>query len=68
MARLLGQLGVQPSGDIAMPFLQKAATLASVESPHPAYVYGLLLLGEFTAAKVEERHYVPLIPQGKCPR
>jgi len=67
MARLLGQLGVQPSGDIAMPFLQKVATHTSVESPHPAYVYGSLLLSEFTAAKVEERHYVPLIPQGESP-
>ena len=64
MARLLGQLGVATTPDIGMQLLQKAAVTSSVESPHPAYVYELLLLGEFTAAKVDAKYYVPLIPQG----
>ncbi|KIJ51904.1 hypothetical protein M422DRAFT_244282 [Sphaerobolus stellatus SS14] len=40
------------------------AKRSSIELPHPTYVY---VLGEFTAAKVEERYYVPLIPQGSSP-
>ncbi|KIJ30859.1 hypothetical protein M422DRAFT_186581 [Sphaerobolus stellatus SS14] len=67
MARLLGQLGQPPSPDAAMQLLHKAASISSVESPHPAYVYGLLLLGEFTAAKVDDRNIVALIPQGSSP-
>ncbi|KIJ35642.1 hypothetical protein M422DRAFT_262041 [Sphaerobolus stellatus SS14] len=41
--------------------LQKAA---SVESPHPFHVYDLLLLDEFTAAKVDDRNIASLILQG----
>ncbi|KIJ24823.1 hypothetical protein M422DRAFT_274317 [Sphaerobolus stellatus SS14] len=41
-----------------------AAKRSSIELPHPTYVYGL---GAFTATKVEERYYVPLIPQGSSP-
>ncbi|KIJ48128.1 hypothetical protein M422DRAFT_248308 [Sphaerobolus stellatus SS14] len=67
MARLLGQLGLSPSPETAMQFLQEAAKRSSIESPHFTYVYGLLLLGEFTAAKVEERYYVPLILPGSLP-
>ncbi|KIJ43483.1 hypothetical protein M422DRAFT_253377, partial [Sphaerobolus stellatus SS14] len=43
-----------------------AAARGSEEVIHrvASYVYGL---GEFTTAKVEERYYVPLIPQGSSP-
>ncbi|KAG1726342.1 HCP-like protein [Suillus paluster] len=52
MAHLLGQLGLPPNPATALPFLQRAATLASTTTPQPAYVYALLLLGEFSPASV----------------
>ncbi|KIJ26007.1 hypothetical protein M422DRAFT_38400 [Sphaerobolus stellatus SS14] len=64
MARLLGQLGLSTSPEIPMQLLQEAAKRSSIELLHPTYIYGL---GEFTAAKVEERYYVPLIPQASSP-
>lgn len=59
MANLLGQLGLPPNPVAALPFLQRAATLASTTTPQPAYVYALLLLGEFSAASLP----VSLLPQ-----
>lgn len=47
MAWLQGQLGVQPNPQLAMQLLQRAAVQASIDVPQPAYVYSLLLLGEF---------------------
>lgn len=52
MAHLLGQLGLSANPAAAMPFLQRAATLASTTTPQPAYVYALLLLGEFSPASL----------------
>ncbi|TFK63725.1 HCP-like protein [Pluteus cervinus] len=48
MAHLMGQLGLPASQEAAIPLLHRAATLASTSTPQPAYVYALLLLGEFT--------------------
>lgn len=59
MANLLGQLGLPPNPAAALPLLQRAATLASTTTPQPAYVYALLLLGEFSAASLPP----PLLPQ-----
>ncbi|KAG1888068.1 HCP-like protein [Suillus subluteus] len=59
MANLLGQLGFPPNPAIALPFLQRAATLASTTTPQPAYVFALLLLGEFSAASLP----ASLLPQ-----
>lgn len=50
MGHLLGQLGLPISHDIALPLLLRAATLASLDVPHPAYVFALILFGEFTLA------------------
>jgi len=44
MAHLLSQLSLQPNITIALPLLRRAATLASLQVPQPAYVYALLLL------------------------
>ncbi|OJA15447.1 hypothetical protein AZE42_02225 [Rhizopogon vesiculosus] len=52
MAHLLGQLGLPPNPAAALPFLQRAATLATTTTPQPAYVYALLLLGEFSPASL----------------
>ena len=42
--------------------IQRAATLASVQVPQPAYVYGLLLLGEFSHVTVPP-HFLAPLPQ-----
>ncbi|KAF5365120.1 hypothetical protein D9758_011028 [Tetrapyrgos nigripes] len=60
MAHLLGQLGLPVSVEAALPLLQKAATHSTIESPQPAYVYALLLLGEFTQANVSPALFIQL--------
>ncbi|CCO29346.1 Chitin synthase regulatory factor 4 AltName: Full=Chs four homolog 3 [Rhizoctonia solani AG-1 IB] len=47
MAHLLGQLGFTANPAVAVPLLQEAADLSNVDVPQPAYVFGMLLLGEF---------------------
>ncbi|KAH9072877.1 HCP-like protein [Lactarius deliciosus] len=64
MAHLVGQLGLPPSPETALPLLQRAATVATVDSPQPAYVFGLLLLGEFSHATVPPHLFTPGIPPG----
>lgn len=64
MAHLVGQLGLPDNPEAALPLLQRAATLATVDSPQPAYVFGLLLLGEFSHASVPPHLFTPLIPPG----
>ncbi|KIJ38570.1 hypothetical protein M422DRAFT_258680 [Sphaerobolus stellatus SS14] len=48
----------------ALPLLQEGANLRSIETPHPAYVFVLLLRGEFAEVKVEEQFLAPFIPEG----
>ena len=64
MAHLMGQLGLPPSPEAAVPLLNRAATLATVEVPQPAYVYGLLLLAEFSHISVPPHYFAPYIPPG----
>ncbi len=64
MAHLLGQLGLPASPQTALPLLQRAATLSSLETPQPAYVYALLLLNEFNLVSVPPALLQPLIPAG----
>ncbi|TCD60032.1 hypothetical protein EIP91_010853, partial [Steccherinum ochraceum] len=64
MAHLMGQLGLPSTPETALPLLQRAATLASVEVPQPAYVYGLLLLAEFSHIQLSPQAFTPLIPPG----
>jgi hypothetical protein len=64
MAHLMGQLGLSSSSEAALPLLQRAATLATVDVPQPAYVFGLLLLGEFSHASIPPHLFTPLIPPG----
>ncbi|KAK0454116.1 uncharacterized protein EV420DRAFT_1481824 [Desarmillaria tabescens] len=67
MAHLLGQLGLPASPQTALPLLQRAATLASLETPQPAYVYALILLNEFNLVSVPPALLQPLIPAGSSP-
>ncbi|KAF8137269.1 HCP-like protein [Boletus edulis] len=62
MAHLMGQLGLSAQPEIGLPLIHRAATLASVQVPQPAYVYGLLLLGEFAHVTVPPHLFTPLIP------
>ncbi|KAI0254609.1 hypothetical protein BJV78DRAFT_1185638 [Lactifluus subvellereus] len=64
MAHLMGQLGSSSDPEVALPILQRAATLATVDVPQPAYVFGLLLLGEFSHASIPQHFFTPLIPPG----
>ncbi|KAJ3721394.1 HCP-like protein [Lentinula guzmanii] len=54
MAQLLGQLGFSVDVDGGLGVLKKAAVGSTVETPQPAYVYALVLLGEFGQIKVPE--------------
>jgi TPR repeat protein len=60
----MGQLGLSSSPEAALPLLQRAAVLATVEVPQAAYVFGLLLIGEFSPASVAPHLFAPLIPPG----
>lgn len=64
MAHLIGQLGLSANPEAALPLLQRAATLATVDVPQSAYVFGLLLLGEFSPASIPQHLFVPHIPPG----
>ena len=68
MAHLLGQLGLPPRPDIALPLLQRAATLATIQVAQPAYVYGLLLLGEFSQAIISPHFFSAVLPPGVSPQ
>ncbi|KAF8547897.1 HCP-like protein [Imleria badia] len=63
IAHLMGQLGLPAQPEMGLPLIQRAATLASVQVPQPAYVYGLLLLGEFEPVTVPPQCFAPFIPQ-----
>jgi TPR repeat protein len=67
MAHLLGQLSLQANLTVALPLLHRAATLASLQVPQPAYVYALLLLSEFTQITVPPVLFAPLIPPLSSP-
>ncbi|KAH8923364.1 HCP-like protein [Atractiella rhizophila] len=47
MAYLLGQLGRNPDPSRAVRLLKQAADLSDLDFPQPAYIYGMLLAGEF---------------------
>ncbi|KAI8969458.1 hypothetical protein BD414DRAFT_541115 [Trametes punicea] len=64
MAHLMGQLGFQPDPKAALPLLHRAATLATIEVPQPAYVYGLLLLNEFSHVSIPSHLFQPFLPPG----
>ncbi|KAH9886008.1 hypothetical protein C8Q73DRAFT_740386 [Cubamyces lactineus] len=67
MAHLMGQLGFQADPQAALPLLNRAATLATIEVPQPAYVYGLLLLNEFSHVSIPPHLFQPFLPPGVTP-
>lgn len=64
MAHLMGQLGLPSNPSVGLPLLHRAATLASLNVPQPAYVYALLLLDEFSQITIDGSLFTPLIPAG----
>ncbi|CCL98738.1 uncharacterized protein FIBRA_00743 [Fibroporia radiculosa] len=64
MANLMGQLGLPANAEAALPLLHRAATIATTECPQPAYVYGLLLLNEFSHVSIPLPLFQPFIPPG----
>ncbi|KAG6854750.1 hypothetical protein C0991_001177 [Blastosporella zonata] len=66
MAHLMGQLGLQANPSTALPLLHRAATLATVATPQPAYIFALLLLGEFASLQtpLPAHLFAPFIPAG----
>ena len=62
MAHLMGQLGLPINQEQAVFLLHRAATLATIDVPQPAYVYGLLLLAEFKHVTIPAHLFAPYIP------
>lgn len=64
MAHLLGQLTLPANPGAGVPLLHRSATLTSLMCPQPAYVYALLLLGEFSQlpAPLSQTIFVPFLP------
>lgn len=52
MATLLGQLELPVSVQEGIKLLHAAADMSTVDTPHPAYIYALLLAGELTNVQV----------------
>ncbi|KAF7970322.1 hypothetical protein HWV62_24400, partial [Athelia sp. TMB] len=67
MANLMGQLSFPANPAAALPHLSRAALLATAQVPQPAYVYALLLLGEFAHVAVPPAAFAPYIPPGSSP-
>ncbi len=68
MAHLMGQLALPASAEAALPLLYKAATLATVKVPQPAYVYALLLLAEFSHISIPPELFRRFTPEGSSPQ
>lgn len=64
MANLMGQLGFPADPQAALPLLNRAATLATIDVPQPAYVYALLLLNEFSHVSIPAQLFQPFLPPG----
>ncbi|KAL1742455.1 hypothetical protein HDZ31DRAFT_43182 [Schizophyllum fasciatum] len=64
MAHLLGQLGLPANSNAGVPLLHRSAMLTSLMCPQPAYVYALLLLGEFSQLPNQLPHtaFLPFLP------
>ena len=63
----MGRLGLPADPQAALPLLNRAATLATIDVPQPAYVYGLLLLNEFSHVSIPTHLFQPFLPPGVTP-
>uniref|UniRef100_V5ET13 Uncharacterized protein n=2 Tax=Kalmanozyma brasiliensis (strain GHG001) TaxID=1365824 RepID=V5ET13_KALBG len=60
MANLLGQLELPVNYPRAIAMLREAADKADLDTPQPAYIYGMLLAGEFSHVDVPQRLLRPV--------
>lgn len=63
MASLLGQLDRPKDSQAAIPLLKRSADLSDVDAAQSAYVYGMLLLGEFSHVDLPSAHLDPYLPR-----
>ncbi|CAD6935255.1 unnamed protein product, partial [Tilletia caries] len=61
MANLLGQLGLTQNLPRAAQLLSEAADRADLETPQPAYIYGIILAGEFAQVSVPPNVLMPAL-------
>ncbi|KAF8328180.1 uncharacterized protein EI90DRAFT_2899171, partial [Cantharellus anzutake] len=62
IAQLLGQLGLSINQRAAIPLLKHAADWSDVDTPQPAYVFGMLLLGEYSHLELPASTFAPYLP------
>jgi TPR repeat protein len=62
MVYLLGQLDTPADPKAAIPLLKQSADLSDVDAPQSAYVYGMLLLGEFAHVDLPSHLLAPYLP------
>ena len=62
MGYLTGQLGLPVAPAEALLLLRQAATHSTPETPHPAYIYALLLLNELTDISLPPRLLASHLP------
>ncbi len=68
MAYVVGQLDLPSVASIGIPMLRKAADLANIDSPWPAYLYGLILANEALVSIVSTSpHIIPPLPDSLAP-
>ncbi|UZJ57052.1 hypothetical protein CBS101457_006372 [Exobasidium rhododendri] len=60
MANLLSQLNIPMNHNKAIPLMREAANLANLDTPQPAFIYGMLLTGEFKHVEVSPSLLVPM--------
>ncbi|TIB84157.1 hypothetical protein E3Q19_04459 [Wallemia mellicola] len=52
-AYLLGQLNLAQDPEKAIPLLRQAAERANIDQPNPAYVFGMILAGEYDHVSID---------------
>ncbi|KAG8908678.1 hypothetical protein FRC00_011047, partial [Tulasnella sp. 408] len=64
MANLLGQLNIPKNPQLALKLLRQAADQADLDTPQPAYVFGMLLLGQFDQIDLPIPLIMSALPSG----
>lgn len=62
MVHLLGQMDTPRNPQAAIPLLKQSADLSDVDAPQSAYVFGMLLLGEFSHVDLPSNLLAPYLP------
>ncbi len=65
-AHLLGQVGLPVDQGAAIPLLKRAADQSDVDTPQPAYVFGMLLLGEYSHVELSPLMLMVYLPHASA--